>query len=145
MDVSRAPRRPGPASPATAEADVAVLRVLAHADRLAIVRLLADGDARSVTQLAEHIRKSVSAISHDLHLLRRHGVLDATKRGHHVWHTLHDARFATLADLAQAVTRPAELPKTVAKDAPPPLPAKVRATRKTRRTPPKKRVVRARR
>lgn len=111
--------------------------MLAHPDRLAIVRLLSDGTPRSVTELAVHARKSVSALSHDLALLRRHGVLRAAKRGHHVWHGLQDPRFAELAQMAAAVTRPAEDPAPRTKDTP--------KARKTRRDAPKKRLVRARR
>jgi DNA-binding transcriptional ArsR family regulator len=62
--------------------DVRALRALAHPDRLAILRLLMAGRARTATECAELVPASASACSYHLRELERFGFVEREPEAH---------------------------------------------------------------
>jgi DNA-binding transcriptional ArsR family regulator len=64
--------------------------------RIRIVHALTEADRLNVTEIAEHTGLSVSAISHQLRLLRDRSMLMATREGRAVYYSLADEHLRTL-------------------------------------------------
>jgi len=69
---------------------------LADPTRLRIIHALVNNDRLNVTELAEHTGLSVSAISHQLRLLRDRFLLEADREGRAVYYSLADDHVRTL-------------------------------------------------
>ena len=63
------------------------LRAVAHPMRLRIIDFLKDGE-RAVSQIVEATGKSQALTSHQLGLLRAHGVIRARREGNHVYYRI---------------------------------------------------------
>ena len=68
------------------------LKAVADPDRLRIVNLLIAGE-KNVGEIAEALSEEIVKISHHLGILRRAGILTATKQGRHVVYALHPGVF----------------------------------------------------
>ena len=64
--------------------------------RIQIVHALTEADELNVTELAEHTGLSISAISHQLRLLRDRSLLNATRKGRSVYYRLADDHLRAL-------------------------------------------------
>jgi len=64
--------------------------------RIRIVHALTDNDRLNVTELANHTGLSISAISHQLRLLRDRSLLQANREGRSVFYSLADDHLRTL-------------------------------------------------
>ncbi len=69
---------------------------LADPTRLRIIHALVNSDRLNVTELAEHTGLSVSAISHQLRLLRDRFLLKSDREGRAVYYSLADDHVRTL-------------------------------------------------
>jgi len=69
---------------------------IADPTRIRIVHALTENDRLNVTDLADHTGLSVSAISHQLRLLRDRSLLQATRDGRSVFYSLADDHLRTL-------------------------------------------------
>lgn len=69
---------------------------LADPTRLRIIHALVNNDRLNVTELAEHTGLSVSAISHQLRLLRDRFLLNSDREGRAVFYSLADEHVRTL-------------------------------------------------
>lgn len=65
------------------EKAAAVLRVLAHPQRLRIVELLADGP-KHVGELAQRLELAQNAVSQHLNFMKAHGILESKREGRSV-------------------------------------------------------------
>jgi DNA-binding transcriptional ArsR family regulator len=83
-------RRPKPIPLETLESAAAVLRVLAHPQRLRMVELLLDGP-RAVGQLAQAVGLAPAAVSQHLNNMRAHGIVDCHRVGHQVHYQVVNA------------------------------------------------------
>ncbi|MBF0779831.1 MULTISPECIES: metalloregulator ArsR/SmtB family transcription factor [unclassified Granulicatella] len=66
-----------------------LFKALGDQTRLNILLQLFDGEL-SVNEIAEHIGLSVSAISHQLKLLRLHKLIKSRKEGKYIFYSLDD-------------------------------------------------------
>jgi ArsR family transcriptional regulator len=73
-----------------------VFSAIADPTRVRILHALAGHDRLSVTELAEHTGLSVSAVSHQLRLLRDRMLLKAQRDGRSVLYSLADEHIRTL-------------------------------------------------
>ena len=64
--------------------------------RIRIVHALTEADRLNVTEIAEYTGLSISAISHQLRLLRDRAMLQATREGRSVYYSLADDHVRTL-------------------------------------------------
>jgi DNA-binding transcriptional ArsR family regulator len=64
--------------------------------RIRIVHALTDNDRLNVTELANHTGLSISAISHQLRLLRDRSLLRAIREGRSVYYSLADEHLRSL-------------------------------------------------
>ena len=64
--------------------------------RIRIVHALTDNDRLNVTELANHTGLSISAISHQLRLLRDRSLLQASREGRSVYYSLADDHLRSL-------------------------------------------------
>ena len=64
--------------------------------RIRIVHALADNDRLNVTELANHTGISISAISHQLRLLRDRALIQASREGRSVFYSLADEHLRAL-------------------------------------------------
>ncbi|MEJ2582758.1 MAG: metalloregulator ArsR/SmtB family transcription factor [Acidobacteriota bacterium] len=64
--------------------------------RIRIVHALTTQDRLRVSEIAEHTGLSVSAVSHQLRLLRDRAMLQATREGRSVYYSLADDHLRTL-------------------------------------------------
>jgi len=64
--------------------------------RIRIVHALADNDRLNVTELANHTGISISAISHQLRLLRDRALVQASREGRSVFYSLADEHLRAL-------------------------------------------------
>jgi DNA-binding transcriptional ArsR family regulator len=78
------------------ERTAAVLRVLAHADRLRIVERLETGGPQPVHMLVEALGLAQAAASHHLGRMRAAGLLRVERRGKESWYAIDDARALTI-------------------------------------------------
>ncbi len=69
------------------------LRALASRSRLEILQLLAAKEAMTVTELREQVRISQPLLSWHLSILRRAGLVDATKDGRQVYYAVNRTGF----------------------------------------------------
>ena len=69
------------------------LRALASRSRLEIIQVLAVEETMTVTELREHVRISQPLLSRHLSVLRRAGLVDATKDGRQVHYAVNRAGF----------------------------------------------------
>jgi DNA-binding transcriptional ArsR family regulator len=69
---------------------------IADPTRIRIVHALTDNDRLSVTELANHTGLSISAISHQLRLLRDRSLLHASREGRSVFYSLADDHLRAL-------------------------------------------------
>ena len=70
----------------------AVLRLLAHPDRLRIVGRLERGGAAPVHELMNDLGHAQGALSQHLNHMKRAGLLQAERRGKEVWYSVADRR-----------------------------------------------------
>lgn len=66
--------------PGSVDKATRLLKVMSHPLRLKLLEVL-EGDPRSVTELAKFLKKTQPAISHQLGILRAHGVVEAKRHG----------------------------------------------------------------
>ncbi len=66
--------------PASVDKATRLFKVMSHPLRLKLLEVL-DGEPRSVGELAKFLKKTQPAISHQLGILRAHGVVDAKRQG----------------------------------------------------------------
>ncbi len=64
--------------------------------RIRIVHALTEADRLNVSEIAEYTGLSISAISHQLRLLRDRAMLQATREGRSVYYSLADEHLRTL-------------------------------------------------
>jgi DNA-binding transcriptional ArsR family regulator len=64
--------------------------------RIRIVHALTEADRLNVTEIAEYTGLSISAISHQLRLLRDRAMLQATREGRSVYYSLADDHLRSL-------------------------------------------------
>jgi ArsR family transcriptional regulator len=64
--------------------------------RIQIVHALTEADELNVTELAQHTGLSISAISHQLRLLRDRSLLRSTRKGRSVYYSLADDHLRAL-------------------------------------------------
>lgn len=67
-------------SPSSVDKASRLLKVMSHPLRLKLLEIL-EGEPRSVTELARFLKKAQPAISHQLGILRAHGVVEAKRAG----------------------------------------------------------------
>jgi len=91
-----------------------LLRAIAHPARLAILRILGQGET-CVCHLAALLRKRQPYISQHLMVLREAGLVRDRREGLMVYYALTDPRLAELVDhvaeIARAQGKPADLPE----------------------------------
>jgi ArsR family transcriptional regulator len=73
------------------------LRTLAHPMRLRIIDFLEDGE-RSVSDIVKATGRSQALTSHQLGLLRSHGVIKPRRDGNHVFYRISDESALGLLD-----------------------------------------------
>ena len=84
----------------------ALLKIIAHADRMVVLCLLTDGEM-GVSELKEHTSLSQSAFSQHLAVLRKNGLVKVRKSSQQVFYSLADGRVSLLlAALQQAFCPP---------------------------------------
>ena len=91
--------RAAPLDEATVQALAEIFGVLADPTRLRLIALLAQAE-RSVGELAQDVGLSVSAVSHQLGLLRRLRIVRARRQGRRVGYTLDDEHVALVFTVA---------------------------------------------
>jgi ArsR family transcriptional regulator len=69
---------------------------IADHTRIRIVHALTEADRLNVTEIAEYTGLSISAISHQLRLLRDRAMLQATREGRSVYYSLADDHLRSL-------------------------------------------------
>jgi ArsR family transcriptional regulator len=74
------------------------LRLLAHADRLRIVEILAAEGAAPVHLLVERLGLPQGATSQHLNQMRRMGLLIGQRKGREVWYRIGDPRSLTILE-----------------------------------------------
>ena len=67
--------------------------------RLTILRVLESNGEMCVTDLAATVRLSLSAVSHQLRLLRDRELIRARRKGRTVWYSISDQHIAMLLDI----------------------------------------------
>jgi DNA-binding transcriptional ArsR family regulator len=72
-----------------------LFKVLGDATRLRILDALSGGEMR-VQDIADHLRMTQSAISHQLHTLKDHRVVKARREGRWIYYSLDDAHVREL-------------------------------------------------
>jgi ArsR family transcriptional regulator len=83
---------PGLPAPAALARLAAVLRLLAHPDRLRIVGRLERGGAAPVHELMADLGQAQGALSQHLNHMKRAGLVQADRRGKEVWYSVADRR-----------------------------------------------------
>lgn len=76
-----------------------IFKALGESSRVAILHTLAQREL-CVMDLAEHIGRSESAVSHQLRYLRAAGLVDDRKEGRNIFYSLKDKRISKLFRLA---------------------------------------------
>ncbi len=76
------------------------LKVFGDPDRIRILTLLKDKEM-CVGHIAEALSKTVSAVSHQLGIMRRQRLVRYVKDGKNIYYTLDDAHVSMLLDAAQ--------------------------------------------
>jgi DNA-binding transcriptional ArsR family regulator len=69
------------------ERSAAVLRVLAHPQRLRIVELLSGGPM-TVSDLVRRLKLPQNAVSQHLNVMKAHGLLASQREGRNVWYEI---------------------------------------------------------
>lgn len=82
----------------SAESACALLKSLAHPHRLMIVCALVEGE-RSVGELAKIVGLRDAAVSQQLALLRKDGILTTRREGQVIWYRIHDSAARELIDM----------------------------------------------
>lgn len=72
-----------------------LFRALGDPSRLRLIACLAERE-RSVSDLAEALGMSLSAVSHQLGMLRRMRIVRARREGQHVYYALDDEHIAVI-------------------------------------------------
>ena len=76
------------------------LKVFADADRIRILALLKDREV-CVGHIAEALNKTISAVSHQLSIMRRQRLVRYIKDGKNTYYTLDDDHVSMLLDAAR--------------------------------------------
>lgn len=76
------------------------LKVFGDPDRVRILELLKDKEM-CVGHIAEALQKTVSAVSHQLGIMRRQRLVRYVKDGKNIFYTVDDAHVSMLLDAAQ--------------------------------------------
>jgi DNA-binding transcriptional ArsR family regulator len=92
-------RAPDPLSPAVAEAVADAMSALSTPSRVRILGQLRQRP-HTVSELMAAIGMEQSAVSHQLRILREHGLVIAERRGRERIYALHDEHVASLLDEA---------------------------------------------
>ena len=77
-----------------------LFKVLGDSTRLNILKVLME-DSRNVTQIAEKLDMSVSAISHQLRVLKTHRLVKGIKDGKEVIYSLDDHHVHGILEMGQ--------------------------------------------
>lgn len=80
------------------------LKALAHPLRLRIIDFLKDGE-RSVSEIVEATGKSQALTSHQLGLLRAHGIIKPRREGNYVYYRIIDESAFGLLDCIRRTKR----------------------------------------
>jgi ArsR family transcriptional regulator, nickel/cobalt-responsive transcriptional repressor len=91
--------RRGPVTPEVAERVADAMHALSTPSRVLILAQLREGP-RSVSELVAAVGMEQSAVSHQLKLLRDHGLVVGERRGRRVVYSLYDHHVAWLVDQA---------------------------------------------
>jgi len=73
-----------------------MLKAMAHPSRIAIVRLLEDGNKHSVTEIHKKLKIGQSVASHHLVILKDRGVLSSLREGKNTLYYLKHQHLANL-------------------------------------------------
>lgn len=76
-------------------------KVFGDPTRIKILYTLLDKKELTVSELAEHVDISPSAISHQLRILRQNYLVKYIRDGRNVYYSLDDAHVSTLLDVAR--------------------------------------------
>ncbi len=98
-----------PLEPDQAENLARVFTVFADSTRMRIISALAGGEA-CVGELAAALGMSISAVSHQLHLLRSLRAVRGRRDGRHIYYSLADEHVLRMYEYALAHSLEAELP-----------------------------------
>jgi DNA-binding transcriptional ArsR family regulator len=74
--------------PTVLEKAAGMLKAIAHPVRISIVRLLADGKKRNVTDIHRSLQIEQATASHHLVILKDRGVLISSREGKNIWYYL---------------------------------------------------------
>ena len=77
-------------SPAESESLAALFKALADPSRLSLFSVLAEGEA-CVHELADHLEKEQSTVSHQLRTLRDQKLVVTRRDGRHIYYSLADS------------------------------------------------------
>ena len=75
-----------------------MLKAIAHPMRIAILSLLEDGKALTVTEIHELLGIEQSTTSHHLGILKDKGVLSSKRSGKHSYYSLRHERLSSIID-----------------------------------------------
>jgi ArsR family transcriptional regulator len=105
VDVTAADPIPAPGAPPLGTEDrAALLAVVADANRLALLQVLADGTA-CVCKLQERVPVAANLLSYHLKVLREAGLVHGTRRGRWIDYALTDGALDRLHGALPAVRR----------------------------------------
>lgn len=85
----------------------ALLKIIAHADRMVVLCLLTDGEM-GVTELQEHTTLTQSAFSQHLAVLRKNELVKVRKSSQQVFYSLADGRVSVLLGALQQAFCPSD-------------------------------------
>lgn len=92
----------------TLERAAKVIKCLGHPLRLRLVELL-DREERSVTEIAERLGAGQAAVSHQLAILRGHGVVEARRAGAFVHYRITEPKVRHILDCIRHCDGPASV------------------------------------
>ena len=90
------------------------LKALAHPLRLRILEVLRDGE-RNVGEIEEAAQITQPALSQQLGVLRKAGLVDTRKQAKLVYYRLEEAPIAALAERIESLVGPVRQPDTAAR------------------------------
>jgi DNA-binding transcriptional ArsR family regulator len=96
MNAETRPCLEAPLSVELLERMAAVLKLLAHPQRLKIIEILERDTALPVFELMQQLDLPQAATSHHLNAMKRVGLLTAERRGKEVWYSIADPRALTI-------------------------------------------------
>ena len=89
------------------ESAASMLKAIAHPMRIAIIRILEDGDKKSVTEIHNLLDIEQSTTSHHLGILKDKGVLASKREGKNTFYFLkHDSLKNIINCVSQCTVKP---------------------------------------